>query len=87
MTACTPPRWDQDRSKFVGKEAVRAGFAKLLAHDSDSISEPGEVRAGDNWAVSTWGFRREDVIVRGCDVWQFRDGLVIRKDSFRKTFG
>src|SRR3954469_506301 len=66
---------------FVGKDAVRAGFAKLLAHDSASVSEPGEVRAGNDWAVSTWGFRNKGVVVRGCDIWQFRDGLVTRKDS------
>ena len=76
---------------FVGKAAVRAGFTKLLAHDHDSIAEPGDVHVIGDRAVSTWGFRRRDpsgreIVVRGCDLWQFRDGLVIRKDSFRKTF-
>ena len=77
---------------FVGKAAVRAGFLKLLAHDSNSVAEPGEVKVGDNWGVSTWGFRRRDatgreIVVRGCDLWTFRDGLVTRKDSYRKTVG
>ena len=76
---------------FVGKDAVRAGFIKMLAHDRDSVSEPGDVHTFGDTAVSTWGFRRRDrerrsILVRGCDVWLFRGGLIVRKDSYRKTF-
>src|SRR4051812_29384291 len=76
---------------FVGKDAVRAGFTKMLAHDRDSVAEQGDVHVFGDGAVSTWGFRRRDpdgrsILVRGCDVWLCRDGLVVRKDSFRKTF-
>src|SRR4051812_15671823 len=73
---------------FVGKEAVRAGFLKLLAHDNDGVSVPGEIRMVGDWAVFTWGFRRkggDGQLVRGCDLFEFRDGLIVRKDSFRKT--
>jgi hypothetical protein len=39
--------------------------------------------------VMTWGFRRAagagGQLVRGCDLFEFRDGLIVRKDSFRKT--
>ena len=74
---------------FVGKDAVRAGFLKLLGHDRGSVSEPGEIRVLGDWAAFTWGFRRPPeaggALIRGCDLFQFRDGLVIRKDSFRKT--
>lgn len=78
---------------FVGRDAVRAGFAKLLAHDSDGVAEPGEIRsAGNDWVVSTWGYRKvgpdgRRILVRGCDVFVFRDGLIIRKDAFRKSYG
>jgi ketosteroid isomerase-like protein len=77
---------------FTGREAVRAGFARLLAHDSDGVAEPGDMRAADNWVVSTWGFRKKradgrSFVVRGCDVFELRDGLIVRKDSFRKTVG
>ena len=76
---------------FIGKEAVRAGFLKLLSHDRGSVSEPGEIRIVGDWAVFTWGFRRtvgdSQQLVRGCDLFEFRDGLIVRKDSFRKTFG
>jgi ketosteroid isomerase-like protein len=74
---------------FVGKEAVRAGFLKLLTHDRDSVSEPGEIRFVGDWAVMTWGFRRAAAaggqLIRGCDLFEFRDGLIVRKDSYRKT--
>src|SRR4051812_2414092 len=77
---------------FVGKEAVRAGFAKLLAHDSDGVAEPGEIRSAGDWVVSTWGYRKpgrdgRETLVRGCDVFVLRDGMVIRKDAFRKSYG
>jgi len=77
---------------FVGREAVRAGFAKLLAHDDDGVAEPGEIRpATDDRVVSTWGYRKRgpdgrQILVRGCDIFVFRDGMIIRKDAFRKTF-
>ena len=77
---------------FVGRDAVRAGFAKLLAHDSDGVAEPGEIRLAGDWVVSTWGFRKggpdgQTTLVRGCDLFVFRDGLIVRKDAFRKTYG
>jgi ketosteroid isomerase-like protein len=77
---------------FVGRDAVRSGFAKLLAHDSDGVAEPGEMRAAGGWVVSTWGYRKpapdgKSVLVRGCDIFVLRDGLIIRKDAFRKTYG
>jgi len=76
---------------FVGRDAVRAGFIKMLGHDRDSVAEPGDVHTFGDRGVSTWGFRRQapdgrSILVRGCDVWLFRDGLIVRKDSYRKTF-
>jgi ketosteroid isomerase-like protein len=77
---------------FVGRDAVRAGFAKLLAHDSGGVAEPGEMWDAGNCVVSTWGYRQRhadgrEFLERGCDVFVFRDGLIVRKDAFRKTFG
>ena len=76
---------------FVGRDAVRAGFAKLLAHDNDGVAEPGEIRSAGDWVVSTWGYRKrrpdgQPMLVRGCDVFVLRDGMIVRKDAFRKTF-
>jgi hypothetical protein len=61
----------------------------LLAHDRDTVAEPGEIRMVGDWAVFRWGFRRAVgagyQVVRGCDVFEFHDGLIVRKDSYRKT--
>ena len=70
----------------------KSAFAKLLAHDSDGVAEPGEIRLAGDWVVSTWGFRKggpdgQTTLVRGCDLFVFRDGLIVRKDAFRKTYG
>jgi ketosteroid isomerase-like protein len=75
---------------FVGRDAVRAGFAKLLAHDDDGVAEPGELRPVGDWVVGTWGYRKtapdgQPILVRGCDVFTFRDGMIVRKDAFRKA--
>lgn len=75
---------------FVGRDAVRAGFAKLLAHDSDGVSESGEMWNVGDLVVSTWAFRKTTsggglIRVRGCDIFSLRDGLIVSKDSFRKT--
>lgn len=75
---------------FSGKDAVRTGFLKLLAHDRDSVSEPGEIRVVGDWAVFKWGFRSSSGdrrLVRGCDLFEFRNGLIVGKDSYRKTTG
>ena len=76
---------------FVGRDAVRSGFAKLLAHDSDGVAEPGEIRLAGDSVIFTWGFRKVgpdggETLVRGCDIFVYRDGLIIRKDSFRKSY-
>jgi ketosteroid isomerase-like protein len=76
---------------FVGRDAVRTGFARLLAHDSDGTSEPGEMRAAGDWVVSTLGIRKtgtdgRSILVRGCDIFSIHGGLIVRKDSFRKTY-
>src|ERR1044071_6424022 len=66
---------------FIGREAVRAGFVKLLAHDSGGVAEPGEIRLAGDRVVSTWGVRTAGPdgrprLVRGCDIFVFRDGQI-----------
>ena len=75
--------------RLVGKQQVREGIQSRL----DSIPD---VHYGDDrhWlcgdrAVSEWtlrGTRRtgESIEVRGCDLFQFVDGKISRKDSFWK---
>jgi len=75
--------------RFVGKDEVRRG----LAHRFEGLPDVhyGDDRhflAGDR-GVSEWlltGTTRggDRLRVRGCDLWEFRDGMVVRKDSYWK---
>jgi len=80
---------EQQGRRYIGREAVRAGFAEVFANFPDSQWEEGRhVVAGDR-GVSEWVFRgtRLDgtrVEVNGCDLFTFRDGKIAVKDSYRK---
>lgn len=75
--------------RFVGKEEVRRGLATRFAGIPDvHYGEDEHWLAGDR-GVSEWTLTGTTVggvnlCVRGCDLWKFRDGLVVRKDSFWK---
>lgn len=76
-------------TRFVGKAAVREGLASRFKGLPDV--HYGEDRHwGDrNMVVSEWlltGTKPdgEKVKVRGCDHYEFRNGKVIRKDSYWK---
>jgi len=76
-------------SRFVGRAAVRQALAGRFEGLPDV--HYGEDRHwGDaNRVVSEWlltGTRPggEKVVVRGCDHYEFRDGKVVRKDSYWK---
>ncbi|HEX4984674.1 MAG TPA: nuclear transport factor 2 family protein [Burkholderiales bacterium] len=76
-------------TRFVGKAAVREGLAGRFKGLPDV--HYGEARHwGDrNMVASEWlltGTKPdgERVRVRGCDHYEFRDGKVVRKDSYWK---
>jgi ketosteroid isomerase-like protein len=77
-------------TRYVGRDAVRAGFAEVWATFPDA--HWGDARhfvSGDR-GVSEWTFTgtRADgtrVEVRGCDVFTFRDGKIAVKNSYRKN--
>jgi ketosteroid isomerase-like protein len=75
---------------FVGKTAVREGFMRMLEHDAHATPEPGDVHAFGTLVVATWGLSTPHqgrcITVRGIDLFEFRQGMIIRKDAFRKTF-
>jgi len=81
-----PDEWGR---RFVGKAAVRAGLAARFQGLPDvHYADPRHWGSG-SMVVSEWlltGTRPdgERVRVRGCDHDEFRDGLVIRKDSYWK---
>jgi ketosteroid isomerase-like protein len=71
------------------KEAVRKGLAARFEGIPDvHYGEDRHFVCGDRgaseWTLTgtmTDGVRLE---VRGCDLWEFRDGLIVRKDSYWK---
>jgi ketosteroid isomerase-like protein len=78
--------WGQ---RFVGKPAVREALAGRFKGLPDVHYGEGRHWGGGNMVASEWlltGTRPggEKVRVRGCDHYEFRDGKVVRKDSYWK---
>ncbi|HEU5210427.1 MAG TPA: nuclear transport factor 2 family protein [Longimicrobiales bacterium] len=76
-------------ARFVGKVAVREALASRFAGLPDVQYTDDRHWVSSDLGVSEWLLtgttpdgRR--VRVRGCDHWQFRDGKVVRKDSYWK---
>ena len=75
---------------YVGKDAVRAGFAEVWAVLPDAHwGSPHHFVCGDR-GVSEWTFTgtRSDgtrVEVHGCDLFTFEDGKISVKNSYRKN--
>jgi len=81
-----PDAWGR---RYVGKAAVREGLAGRFAGLPDvHYSEDRHFGSG-NMVVSEWLLTGttpagEQVRVRGCDHLEFREGKVVRKDSYWK---
>ena len=76
-------------TRFVGKAAVREGLASRFAGIPDvHYSEDRHFACGDRgvseWLLTGTTTAGERIAVRGCDLWEFRDGLIARKDSYWK---
>jgi ketosteroid isomerase-like protein len=75
--------------RLVGKEQVREGIRSRLEGIPDiHYGDDRHWTAGDR-GVSEWTIRGtqatgEPIEVRGCDLFEFRDGRISRKDSFWK---
>lgn len=77
-------------TRYVGREAVRAGFAEVFAAFPDAHWGGARHFIQGDRGVSEWTFTgtRADgtrVEVHGCDVFTFRGGKIAVKDSFRKN--
>jgi ketosteroid isomerase-like protein len=76
-------------TRFEGKQAVREGLAARFegipdVHYGEDRHFVSGDRGASEWTLTgstTDGVRLE---VRGCDLWTFRDGLIVRKDSYWK---
>ena len=81
-----PEPWGQ---RFTGKAQVRAALAgrfKGIPHDH--YGEDRHWVAGDRgvseWTLTGTTTSGVSLKVRGCDLWEFRNGKVTRKDSYWK---
>ncbi len=72
-----------------GRDEVIAGFALMLANDPGGSSSLETIYVGDK-AFATWSIEAArpggtTQTIRGSDVFDFKDGLIARKDAFRKV--
>ena len=81
---------DMSGTRYVGREAVRAGFAEVWVTFPDAHWGNARHFVVGERGVSEWTFPRTRadgtrVEVQGCDVFTFRDGKIALKNSFRKN--
>jgi taurine dehydrogenase small subunit len=76
-------------TRFVGAAQVREAFAGRFSgipdirYQDDAHFVDGD-RGASEWTLSGTTTEGQRVEVRGCDLWTFRDGVVVKKDSFWK---
>ena len=76
-------------TRYVGRDAVRAGFAEVWAVFPDAHWGNARHFVHRDRGVSEWTFTgtKTDgsrVEVQGCDLFSFRDGRIALKNSYRK---
>ena len=77
-------------TRYEGADAVRAGFAKAWESLPDAKwGDANHFVSGDR-GVSEWVFSGTQadgkrVEVTGCDIFTFRDGKILVKNSYRKN--
>jgi len=76
-------------TRFAGKRAVREGLAGRFKGMPDvHYGEDTHLVAGDTgisrWTVTGTMPAGQKIRANGCDFYTFRDGLVVRKDSYWK---
>ena len=81
-----PEPWGR---RFAGAEMVREGFAARFTgipdvHYGDDSHWVSGDRGVSEWTLTGTTTDGEQLRVRGCDLWTFRDGKVARKDSYWK---
>ena len=81
-----PDAWGR---RFVGREQVREGLAARFAgipdvHYGDGVHWVSGDRGVSEWTLTGTTTDGEQLRLRGCDLWTFRDGQVVKKDSYWK---
>lgn len=75
--------------RFIGKEQVREALAGRFkgipdVHYGDDRHFVASDRGVSEWTLTGTTPSGISVKVRGCDLWEFRNGKVVRKDSYWK---
>jgi ketosteroid isomerase-like protein len=81
-----PDPWGQ---RYIGKAAVREGLAGRFkglpdVHYGEARHWGDRDRVVSEWLLTGTRPGGQEVRVRGCDHYEFRDGKVVRKDSYWK---
>lgn len=84
-----PEPWGQ---RFIGKAQVREGLASRFkgipdvhyGEDRHWISADGNMGVSE-WTLTGTTTSGVKLKVRGCDLWEFRNGKITRKNSYWKT--
>jgi ketosteroid isomerase-like protein len=81
-----PEPWGQ---RFIGKERVREALAGRFkgipdVHYGDDRHWVAADRGLSEWTLTGTTTSGVSLKVRGCDLWEFRNGKVVRKDSYWK---
>ena len=81
-----PDPWGQ---RFIGKDQVRKALAGRFKGIPDVHYGDDRHWVAANMGVSEWTLTGTttsgvSVKVRGCDLWEFRNGKIVRKDSYWK---
>ncbi len=76
-------------SRLIGKDQVRDGIASRFAgipnaHYGEDYHFVCGARGVSGWRLTGTTTSGSPVDVRGCDLWEFADGKVVRKDSYWK---
>lgn len=76
-------------TRYLGKAAVRRGLESRFemlpdVHYADALHFATERMGVSEWLVTGTLNSGKTIAVRGCDHYEFRDGKVVRKDSYWK---
>ena len=85
----SPRGADRFGTRFEGRAAVREGFAGRFSgipdvRYRDDVHFVDGDRGASEWTLSGTTTDGQRIEVRGCDLWTFRDGKVVKKDSYWK---
>jgi steroid delta-isomerase-like uncharacterized protein len=75
--------------RLIGADAVREGVAARFSgipdvHYGDATHWLNDDRGVSEWTLTGTTTDGEQLELRGCDLWTFRDGKVVKKDSYWK---